>query len=550
MKRLLSVLLAVCLLAVCLPLSASAETFEGSCGEDATWVLDTSTGVLTISGTGPMKDIRYFDDVPWYGQRNNIKKIVVNSGITHIGRCAFNSTAAVTAELPNTVTSIGQSAFAYSTKLEKCVLPDGVTSIGTTAFFDCQSLKLTRLPSALTSLGDNAFKKCPNIGPVLEFPEGVTNIPDSAFCECAGIKKLTLHEGIENIGSYAFQKTSIQKVVIPSTAKKVGKGAFEDCTSLRFVDMKGGTYLGSWAFSGCSVLEKINLPNTLVEVAPDYNGYVFFRCPKLNYLYFPASVTSLNIRGCGDSLKTVCVVNPECNIRYDLGVVGKTTIYGENDSTAETFAKSKGYSFKLLGSQPKPPADPVINDDITGPGGEDPANPSAPQFKDVPANAFYADAVAWAVKNDITSGTSNTTFSPNAPCTRGQIMTFLWRASGKPEPTSTRNPFVDVSSGEYYYKAVLWAVENEITSGTDATHFSPNATCTRGQSMTFLWRAKGKPKGSSISFSDVKNGQYYTDAVKWAVGNKITSGTSDTTFSPEQSCTRGQIVTFLYKAYK
>ena len=173
--------------------------------------------------------------------------------------------------------------------------------------------------------------------------------------------------------------------------------------------------------------------------------------------------------------------------------------------------------------------------------------PVTPQFTDIKKGDFFYDAVQWAVKNNITSGTTATTFSPGAPCDRGQIVTFLWRANGSPEPASARNPFVDVKSGDYYYKAVLWAKEQGVTSGTDAAHFSPSTPCTRGQAVTFLWRSNGKPAGSGSSFSDVKSGQFYSDAVKWATGQNITSGTSATTFSPGQSCTRGQIVTFLYR---
>ena len=167
------------------------------------------------------------------------------------------------------------------------------------------------------------------------------------------------------------------------------------------------------------------------------------------------------------------------------------------------------------------------------------------------AGLYYTDAVLWAVSKNITNGTSATTFSPDATCTRGQVVTFLWRAMGQPEPTSMNNPFTDVPSNEYYYKAVLWAVEKGITNGTSPTTFSPNAPCTRAHVVTFLWRAEGQPAaGSSNPFSDVPSGQYYTSAVLWAVSKNITNGTSATTFSPDNYCTRGQIVTFLYRDMK
>ena len=191
---------------------------------------------------------------------------------------------------------------------------------------------------------------------------------------------------------------------------------------------------------------------------------------------------------------------------------------------------------------PKPPVDdpkPPVDD----PTSENP-------FKDVNANDYYAEPVLWAVEKGITNGTSASTFSPDAPCTRGQIVTFLWRACGSPEPTKTENPFTDVKAGEYYYKAVLWAVEEGITTGLSDTTFGPNATCTRGQVATFLWRSQGKPvPAGSNPFSDVASSDYCYDAVLWAVENSVTQGVGPGKFAPNDSCTRGQIVTFLYRAF-
>ena len=172
-------------------------------------------------------------------------------------------------------------------------------------------------------------------------------------------------------------------------------------------------------------------------------------------------------------------------------------------------------------------------------------------FTDTNKKGFYYVPMLWAVSKEITKGTSETSFSPDEDCTRGQIVTFLWRAAGCPEPTTTNMPFADVTGKAFYKKAVLWAVENGITSGLTATRFGPNDPCTRGQIATFLWRAKGKPEPTTtdMPFTDVKAKDYYYKAVLWAVENKITTGTLATTFSPKDTCTRGQIVTFLYRAY-
>ena len=170
-------------------------------------------------------------------------------------------------------------------------------------------------------------------------------------------------------------------------------------------------------------------------------------------------------------------------------------------------------------------------------------------FVDVKASDYYYDAVLWAAQNGITSGTDAEHFSPNQPCTRAQIVTFLWRAAGSPEPKSMSS-FSDVSADSYYAKAVAWAVENGITTGTGDGKFSPDATCTRAQSVTFLFRAIGKLVDSKAEFSDVLTDSYYANAVAWAVENGVTNGIGDGLFGPNNSCTRAQIVTFLFRAYQ
>ena len=174
-------------------------------------------------------------------------------------------------------------------------------------------------------------------------------------------------------------------------------------------------------------------------------------------------------------------------------------------------------------------------------------------FSDVPANAYYADAVRWAVNHNpvVTKGTSATKFSPDAYCTRAQAVTFLWRAMGCPSSVMHYCPFTDVQRNSWYGEAVMWANEKKITTGTSTTKFSPNAYCTRAQIVTFLWRAMGKPRpaSSQFPFRDVASNSYYKTAVSWAYNRKpaITTGTSSTKFSPNNYCTRAQIVTFLYR---
>ena len=178
-------------------------------------------------------------------------------------------------------------------------------------------------------------------------------------------------------------------------------------------------------------------------------------------------------------------------------------------------------------------------------------NPQTGVFVDVATGSYYEDAVDWAVENGITTGVSANRFDPNGVCTRAQAVTFLWRAAGSPAPRSRTMPFTDVPASSYYYDAVLWAVENGITKGTSETRFSPDATCTRAQIVAFLWRSEKSPAaGSRNPFADVKSTAYYADAVLWAVKEDITKGTTNTTFSPDADCSRAQIVTFLWRCKK
>ncbi|MBP3660107.1 MAG: S-layer homology domain-containing protein, partial [Oscillospiraceae bacterium] len=183
--------------------------------------------------------------------------------------------------------------------------------------------------------------------------------------------------------------------------------------------------------------------------------------------------------------------------------------------------------------------------------GEEEETPAENPFVDVNEDNFFYDSVMWAVENDVTAGLDATHFGPAADCGRAQVVTFLWRAAGSPEPVSNVNPFVDVNEGNYFYKAVLWAVEKGITAGVDATHFGPTLPCTRAQVVTFLWRAVGAPEATAEStFTDVTDsGAYYYDAVLWAVENGVTAGMGDGTFGVTAVCNRAQVVTFLYRVY-
>ena len=285
-----------------------------------------------------------------------------------------------------------------------------------------------------------------------------------------------------------YSPNNVKKIVIGSGITSIGRAAFQGCAYVKSVDIANGvTKICRGAFTQCWALESVIIPTSVNTIEMTAFGNAISGS-TMNDVYY-----------CGSAAQW-----------------GRISIGEHNDSLLKA---SFHYNY-----------DPNMS------------------FTDVAPGSYCYDAVQWAVANGITKGTDKTHFSPNAGCTRGQVVTFLWRAAG--EPTVGGNVgFVDVAPGSYCYEAVKWAVANGITKGTDATHFSPNATCTRGQVVTFMYRAEGEPAvGGSNGFVDVAAGSYCYNAVQWAVANGITKGTDTTHFSPNATCTRGQVVTFLYRA--
>lgn len=285
-------------------------------------------------------------------------------------------------------------------------------------------------------------------------------------------------------------------------------------------------------------------------------------CPTDVYVENEDGETVLTIE---DGVVTTCAAGVSAAVAGDTKVLGLTggpyniTIWGTDRGTMDvsyTAYSSTGRVLKQQHYDNLPLTDGCLYESSIEPSsstsvdftldGDAPENNF--RFTDVPESAYFYEPVLWAVENGVTSGTSATKFSPYEGCTRGQVVTFLWRAAGCPEPESSYNPFSDVPSNAYYHDAVLWAAEEGITTGTSRTRFEPNATVTRAQTVTFLWRWAGSPEpGSAGSFRDVPYRAYYADAVAWAVEYGITNGTAPGLFSPAQTCTRAQIVTFLYR---
>lgn len=588
-KRLLSLLLALALLCALVPggvtaLADAEETIHtGLCGpEGARYTVDTAAGTLTISGPGPMGD----SSNAWKAYSKYITKVIVEEGITYIGKSAFSQmTEVVTISLPETVTSIGEQAFTRSTKLEACNIPSQVTTIPYMCFDGCTALKETGLHEGIVTVGRWAYHECPSLSS-LTLPSSIRTVDNLAFYGCKGIETLTLNEGLETIGDNAFQGLGIQLLKIPSSVTSIGSSAFKECKSLRFVNMVGGgTELKDSTFRGCSALERIKLCDSLEAIRYD----VFYGCSSLTRIDFPDSLAVIRtgvFSNC-TSLRTVVVPNPDIELGFGgdgiLGDKQNVKLYAPIPSDTFDFAYKFNYDLYPLDMtppddwdpenpmpEPPPSEEPTPTPEAPTPPPEEPTpppeeptpssnptpeppptqepRPTPVVFTDVKEGAFYYDAVYWAIEYGITTGATATTFAPTNDCTRAAAVTFLWRAADEPEPTIA-NPFTDVPDGAYYSKAVRWALENGITNGISDTEFGTNSACTRGMIVTLLHRALDKPSASgSKNFTDVKSGQFYYDAVRWAAATGVTSGATETTFNPGGICTRGMIVTFMFRA--
>lgn len=404
------------------------------------------------------------------------------------------------------VTAIGDNAFSYCRNLIHITLPSSIKTIGEDAFFACKSLLSIEIPNGVTSIGDSAFSGCTKLESVT-IPGSIKSLTSEfIFSRCESLSQINLSEGIEVISPYVFfDCDSITEIIFPNSLTEITAAR----TGIKLANTKKITFgknlriIGNDAFKLSDNLEAVYFTGN----APIIGSDVFSTDNNL-VIYYPSNASGWS--------------TPVWN-----GYVAQPYIPAETESPAPN---------------PTPTTDP---EEIA------PANPGQStsgtvSFKDVAATAYYFDPVQWAVKNNITLGTTATTFSPNQTCTKAQIITFLWRAVGSPNP-NIENQYVDVSSSDFYYKAALWAYEKGLQ--TEWT-FNGNEPCTRGQTVTYLWILAGMPSGSQSSskFTDISPLSTLRDAVSWANDNKIAYGTSATTFSPNSTCTRGQIVTFLYRA--
>ena len=381
---------------------------------------------------------------------------------------------------------------------------EGTTLIAMDAFEDCKYLHILNIPASVTEiegvdwrmLDGNTLYGCDGLSAINVDPDNPTYRSVDGCLYKSGFLlhtprnlhgEITIPEGVVEIDSKAISgRTGVTSVTIPASVTSIGSAAFADCTGMSEIVFLGGAPAFAETESGPDVFANV----TATAYRPIEEK----------------SWTEENMTDYGGVITWVAYKKGE-------------TPWKDNDPT-----------------EPSEPVEPSV-----------PVNP----FGDVPEGSFFYDSVMWAVENEITNGATPTTFNPNGTCLRAQVVTFLHRADGNPVPTSNNNPFTDVKSSDFFYQPVLWAVEKGITNGTSTTTFGSYANCNRAAVVTFLWRVAGspEPKSTNNPFADVKTTDFFYKPVLWAVENGITNGVDVTHFGPTADCNRAQVVTFLYRAY-
>ena len=500
---------------------------------------------------------------------SSLSQIVLPAGLEYLGPQAFgNCILLKNINFPSSVVEIGERAFEYSSLTGTIYLPAGLKSLGGAAFCSTNILSLT-LPDGMDYFGAGLVDGCesltsitfPSKGRAVEELKGlnahqfgsyigtvpslqeVKNIPSTAYAAAVASNQASI-DGLGDPKSYLTARSD----AITAKAKEITAGLSRDYDKASAINQwvaKNITYDYAY-FRGDSTTTATTADEVLSSGRAVCGGF--------------ANLTRALLQAAG--IPAVCVHGWASNGRHAWNSAyvdgrwilldptwsrpGNGDIYDARYFNASVYFLSQTHraegAFTIPTQEmPEPDQD---NGQTNQDGTELPAETTV-SFDDVPAGAYYAKAVKWAVEQNITAGTSATTFSPNAICTNAQILTFLWRANGSPEPTAA-NPFTDIKAADYFYKAALWAAENGLVSGST---FGANTDCTRAMTVEYMWKAAGSPTtAEQASFDDVPASADYAQAVAWAVEQKITSGTGGGNFSPAATCTRGQIVTFLYRA--
>lgn len=431
--------------------------------------------------------------------------------------------------LTGTITDVKNTSKLTSVDIPREIYNIPVTAIGDRAFYYCNNLISITLPDTITTIGRYAFASCSSLLSI-EIPNGVTSIGDYAFSSCSKLESVTIPGSMISL---------------------TNDYVFNNCKSLHEINLlEGIKVINPRIFTNVNSITSITFPNSLTEITAGGNSSILNNVEKITFGN-NLKIIGNNAFRYSDNLKEIYFTG-------NAPVIGSNVFSTDNNPVIYYPSNASGWSTPVWNgyvAQPYTPAGtespapnptPTTDPEEIAPANPGQSNSGTVSFKDVTATAYYFDPVQWAVKNNITLGTTATTFSPNQTCTKAQIITFLWRAVGSPN-SNIENQYVDMSSSDFYYKAALWAYEKGLQA---EWMFNGNEPCTRGQTVTYLWILAGMPSGSQSSskFTDISPLSGLKDAVSWANDNKIAYGTSATTFSPNATCTRGQIVTFLYRA--
>lgn len=480
----------------------------------------------------------------------------INAGtatVTVTGKGNFTGTASKTFTINKaglTLNPCTISELCTETDLKTRTLPSDFFLAGETE--TGFSIKLTAVEG-----GDDIFAVAPA---VVEGENKITFKLKNEVGAATFTVTVTPVSGNYNGGSYALTISTHDRTDVSGSISFPDGSAVYTGTGIKYENATISGYSGTLRYgytpnasTGAS-LDASGLPLTVgtYTVAVTFNSDASFGYKTATFTITKATPTGTpgytkletNGKTLADAKLTVGTIRPAGTIAWDLPL---TTVLEDGKAYAWTFTPNDTHNYTILTGTLVPYVDDGM-DYIPGVIG---GNTGSFNFHDVSRLDYFYDAVKWAAENGIASGTGRYTFSPNAVCTRAQTVTFLWRAAGSPLPRYRVCPFTDVNPRDYYYDAVLWAVEQGITTGLNATTFGPDVTVTRGQVATFLYRAASAAKPNTFNpFTDVKTTAYNYDAILWAYDNRITTGTSDTTFSPDAYCTRAQIVTFLYRYYQ
>lgn len=418
------------------------------------------------------------------------------------------------------VTALGAYAFYWPTgesQLESVTIPDTVTTLGRSVFDTCSKLTSVTIPDSVTTVEQGTFQNCTGLTQVT-IGGGMTTIPREMFAGCKALTEVTISDHIRSIGYDAFSYTGLTELVLPDSVTSISSTAFDNCHSLKSVYLPNSvTSIGRSAFSYCTNLTEVRLPNCLTTI-PDA---MFDNCQSLTEITIPNSVTTM-----GSSIFRFCTNLKTVTIPDSVTEIGSGVFYGCDNMTDVYYGGDAAQWSRIEAGSLNEGLDQAnihFSEPVAG-------------FTDVNTGDYFGQAVQWAVNTGVTSGTSATTFSPDKAVTRGQAVTFLWRAAGSPEPSTTVSPFTDVADpAQYYYKAVLWAVEQGIANGVSASRFSPNSTLAYDQIFTFLCRAAGGTMAS---------GDWSAAAVEWAEAQKLTDGFC---YTAKGACPRADLVYCLWK---